>query len=76
MEMRAGLQIAERSSGDQHIGPLFGKLHLGDILRKRERYQEAEELLLEVAEGHKRSHVAKIGEYPDRCKASCALTVL
>lgn len=67
--LRAGLLIAERNLGGQHLGTLFGKLHLGDILIKRERYPEAEKLLIEVADGHRRLVLANDGEYPDRCKA-------
>ena len=68
-DMRAGLLIAERNLGGQNLGTLFGRLHLGDILIKCERYQEAEEILIKVAEGHRHMALANDGEYPDRCKA-------
>lgn len=68
-DMRAGLEIAERNLGETHLGVFFGKLHLGDILIKRERYHEAEELLIGVADGQRHLTVAKDGEYPDRVKA-------
>ena len=68
-DMRAGLEIAERNLGAMHIGTLFGKLHLGDILIKQERLTEAEQILTEVADRHQHMSVANNGEHPDRVKA-------
>ena len=68
-DIRAGLMIATRNLGAQHIGTLFGKLHLGDILLRQERVTEAIELLVEVADGHRHMASANNGEHPDRVSA-------
>lgn len=68
-DLLAGLAIADRNLGSQHIGTLFGKLHLGNILIKQERYDEAAEMLEQLAEDYRHSAVAKDGEYPDRSRA-------
>jgi tetratricopeptide (TPR) repeat protein len=44
-------------------------LYLADILVKQERLSEAEEMLLEVADGHRKMSAANKGEHPDRVKA-------
>ena len=69
-DIRAGLAIATRNLGAQHIGVLFGKLHLGRNLINQERLSEAMELLIEVADGHRHAASANKGEHPDRV---CAL---
>ena len=68
-DILAGLKIVERNLGPRHIGTLFGKLYLGDILIKQKRLADAEEILLEVADGHRNMSVANKGEHPDRVKA-------
>ena len=68
-DIRNGLGIAERNLGARHIGTLFGKLYLGDVLVKQNRLADAEKLLVEVADGHRNTNVANNGEHPDRLKA-------
>ena len=68
-DLRNGISIAERNLGATHIGTLFGKLHLGDVLIKQQRFADAEGLLREVADGHRNMSVASKGEHPDRVKA-------
>lgn len=68
-DIRAGLMIATRNLGAQHIGTLFGKLHLGDNLVRQERISEAIELFVKVADGHRHMASANNGEHPDRVKA-------
>ena len=68
-DIRAGVRIATRDLGPGHIGTLFGKLHLGHNLLKQERIPEAIELLIEVAEGYKRTGSTNEGEHPDRITA-------
>ena len=75
-DLRSGLLIAERNLGTQHLGTLFGRLHLGDILTKSGRCQEAEEVLIEVAESHRHTALANNGEHPDRCKALDNLSIV
>ena len=68
-DIRAGVRIATRDLGSGHIGTLFGKLHLGHNLLRQERIPEAIELLVEVAEGYKRTGSTNAGEHPDRVTA-------
>ena len=59
IDLRNGFSIAERNLGATHIGTLFGKLHLGDVLLKQQRFADAERLLREVADGHRNMSVAR-----------------
>lgn len=68
-DIRAGLMVATRNLGAQHIGTLFGKLYLGDNLIRQERFSEAIEVLIEVADGHRHNPYANNGEHPDRVSA-------
>ncbi len=68
-DLQNGISIAERNLGATHIGTLFGKMHLGDVLIKQQRFADAERLLREVANGHGNMSVASKGEHPDRIKA-------
>lgn len=74
-DIRAGLMIATRNLGAQHIGTLFGKLHLGNNLITQERIPEAIELLSEVADGHRHMASANNGEHPDRVSALHHLSI-
>ena len=74
-EIRAGLIIATRNLGAQHIGTLFGKLHLGQNLIRQGRVPEAIELLIEVANSHRLTGSASKGEHPDRLSALHHLSV-
>ena len=68
-DIRAGLVVATRNLGAQHLGVLFGKLHLGRNLIEQKRLPEAMELLIEVADGHRHAASANKGEHPDRVTA-------
>lgn len=74
-DFRAGLIIASRDLGAQHIGTLFGKLHLGRNLVRQERVPEAIRLLIEVVDGHRHTGSANKGEHPDRVSALHHLSV-
>ena len=73
-DLLAGLATAERNLGREHLGCLFGKLHIGDVLTRQKRYTEAEKLLEQIAEEYRHQSVAKNGEYPDRCRALAFLS--
>lgn len=45
---RAGILVAERNLGPNHIGTLYGKTYLAYVLLCRKQYQEAETILLSV----------------------------
>lgn len=45
---RAGILVAERNLGPNHIGTLYGKTYFGHVLLCQKRYQEAETLLFSV----------------------------
>lgn len=47
-----GHAIARRNLGETHFGVLFGKMHHSRILIYAKKYQEAEDLLLEIIESH------------------------
>ncbi|KAL9074847.1 MAG: hypothetical protein Q9161_001985 [Pseudevernia consocians] len=74
-DLRAGLMIATRNLGAQHIGTLFGKLHLGQNLIRQERFAEAIRVLIEVADGHRHMASANNGEHPDRLSALHHLSI-
>ena len=68
IDLRNGISLVERNMGATHFGTLYGKMHLGDVLIKRQRLADAERLLQEVADGHSNRIVANKGEHPDRVK--------
>ena len=68
-DIHASLAIAERNFDAQHLGLLFGRLHLGHVLLRMERYEEAENLLVEAAEGHQRRSELNGGDHFDHHKA-------
>lgn len=74
-DIRAGLMIATRNLGAQHIGTLFGKLHLGENLIRQKRIAEAIRVLIEVADGHRHMASANNGEHPDRVSALHHLSI-
>ena len=65
-DIRAGLTIAIRNLGAQHMGILFGRLHLGHNLMRQGRISEAIELLIEAADSGRHIASANNGEHPDR----------
>ena len=69
IDLRNGISIAERHLGATHIGTLFGKLHLGGVLIKQQRFADAEWLLREVADEPRNMSVASNGGHPDRVQA-------
>lgn len=42
--IRAALPIAQRNLGENHFGTLAGKVHLSQVLVRRKRYSEAEDI--------------------------------
>lgn len=66
IEIRSGLSVAERNLGVRHIGTLYGKARLGQLLLCRKRLTDAEEVLLEVVENHRHMATDRDGAHPDR----------
>lgn len=65
--MRKVLPIAQRNLGENHFGTLMGKTHLAHILVRQKRYDEAEEIFLDVIQRHRYGSAARDdGEHPDR----------
>ncbi|KAL9108035.1 MAG: hypothetical protein Q9227_007141 [Pyrenula ochraceoflavens] len=52
--IRLGCAIAERDIGATHIGTLYGRLQLSEILILAKHYQEAERILLHVLDSHEK----------------------
>lgn len=67
--MRAGLQVAERNLGPDHIGTLYGQVYLAQVLVEREHYDEAEAIFLHVIERHRFMSSASNSYHPDRVNA-------
>lgn len=67
--MRAGLQVAERNLGPDHIGTLYGQVYLAQVLVARERYEDAEAIFSHVIERHKYMASASNSQHPDRVSA-------
>ncbi|ERF69939.1 hypothetical protein EPUS_05483 [Endocarpon pusillum Z07020] len=60
------LPIAERNLGSDHMGCLWGRYHLGKILVRQQRWEEAERYLVDVTE-RQRNLLQGRGQYhPDR----------
>lgn len=65
--IRKILPIAERNLGENSFGTLMGRTHLAHVLIREERYDEAEDMLLDVIQRHRYSSAARDdGEHPDR----------
>lgn len=65
--MRKALPVAQRNLGENHFGTLMGKTHLAHVLVRQKRYDEAEELFLDVIQRHRYGSAARDdGEHPDR----------
>ncbi|KAF2477702.1 uncharacterized protein BDR25DRAFT_275038 [Lindgomyces ingoldianus] len=71
--MMAGLPIAERNLGEDHIGTLFGYHTLGSIRIEQRRYREAEEILVDVTERQKHMLSHRGAHHPDRLGAMIEL---
>ena len=67
--IRAGLAVAVRNLGPDHIGTLYGQVYLAQVLVARERYGEAEGLFLHVIERHRYMAAASHSQHPDRVSA-------
>ena len=67
--IRTALLIAERNLGENHIGILFGRIYLGQVLVRQQRYDEAENTFINVIERHKQMVVAGKGQHPDSINA-------
>ena len=64
-----GHTIARRNLGETHFGVLWGKMHHGRILIYAKRYNEAENVLLEVIDSHQGPRKG----HPDRLLAIFSL---
>lgn len=65
--MRKVLPVAQRNLGENHFGTLMGKTHLAHVLVRQKRYDEAEEIFLDVIQRHHYGSAARDdGEHPDR----------
>lgn len=67
--MRAALPIAERNHGENHFGTLAGKVHLARVVVRQKRYEEAEQIFLDVIQRQRYEASARNGEHPDRIMA-------
>jgi hypothetical protein len=68
--MRKTLPIAERNLGENHLGTLMGKTYLAQVLSRQKRYNDAEDMLLDVIQRHRYGDAARDdGEHPDRIMA-------
>ena len=68
-EIRAGLKVAERNLGAEHIGILYARARLGQLLVRQRKWTDAEEVLHDVIEKLKHIPSARNGEHPDRLLA-------
>lgn len=69
----AGLPIAERNLGEDHIGTLWGYHTLGSVRIRQRRYREAEDILVNVVRRQRKMQSHR-GEYhPDRLGAMIEL---
>ena len=64
-DIRKGLLVAYRNLGSDHIGVLYARMYLGDVLVKRERLQDADEELHDVIERQKNMSVSNRRMHPD-----------
>lgn len=65
--IRKALPVAQRNLGENHFGTLMGKTHLAQVLVRQKRYDEAEDMFLDVIQRHRYGSAARDdGEHPDR----------
>ncbi|KAI4164739.1 MAG: hypothetical protein LQ342_001714 [Letrouitia transgressa] len=70
-DIRAGLPIATRIFGENHLGVLMGWTHLAQVLVRQKRYLDAEEIFSNVIERSKYKFGAREeGEHPDHIMAT------
>ncbi|KAI9718168.1 MAG: hypothetical protein M1828_006800 [Chrysothrix sp. TS-e1954] len=72
--VRAGLAIADRNLGENHVGASMGRTILGEIFDRQGKYEDAETILLDVTE-RQRSISSLLGSFhPDRIWAMSELS--
>lgn len=65
--IRKALPVAQRNLGENHFGTLMGKTHLAQVLVRQKRYDEAEDMFIDVMQRHRYGSAARDdGEHPDR----------
>lgn len=68
--IRTALPIAQRNLGENHFGTLAGQAHLGNVLVRQGRLDDAEALFLDVIQRQRyESNARDDGEHPDRIAA-------
>ena len=68
------IPIAGRNLGPNHFGTLIGLAHLAGILVKQGRYQDGEDIYIDVIQRHRYKSAAKAdGEHPHRILTMSAL---
>ncbi|KAL8995820.1 MAG: hypothetical protein Q9188_006721 [Gyalolechia gomerana] len=68
--MRTALPIAQRNLGENHYGTLSGQAHLGKVLVRKGRLDDAEALFLDAIKRQRYESSARDdGEHPDRIAA-------
>ncbi|KAL8942140.1 MAG: hypothetical protein Q9216_001825 [Gyalolechia sp. 2 TL-2023] len=68
--LRAALPIAQRNLGANHFGTLAGQAHLGNVLVRQGRLDDAEQLFLDAIQRQRYASSARDdGEHPDRIAA-------
>ena len=72
-ELRHYLPIAERNLSPDHSKVLGARMYLARVLSRQNKYQEAEEILLDVIHRQKYQQSARNGENPDRMFAMSLL---
>ncbi|KAI9811231.1 MAG: hypothetical protein M1827_005563 [Pycnora praestabilis] len=68
--IRKALPVAQRNLGENHFGTLLGKTHLAQVLVRQKRYDEAEDMFMDIIQRHRYESAARDdGEHPDRISA-------
>lgn len=62
----AGIEVAQRNLGPDHVGTLFGRMHRANTLFLQRRYDQAEGEFLDIMERQKHIPSARRGTNPDR----------
>ena len=65
-DIRRGLLIGYRNLGAEHIGVLYARMYLGEIIMRSGRLEEANEELSDVIERQKNLPTAVKGNHPDK----------
>ena len=67
--IRAGLDVANRNLGGDHVGTLLGRTMLASVLIHQQRYVDAEEILRDTTERQKHMKSHRGDYHPDRVMA-------